>query len=443
MAPSQATEDYYKFLGIPQSAGKDAIRASYRKLALKYHPDRNPNNPQATAQFQLVRSGLTVNVTATTNADRMYPFQLEAAYSTLFDPERRRIYDLQYDSIKRTSATPDTSKNPPPPQADSSDHLYKLQIDKLDAAIQQLRNREDELAGQLSKARKECNESQMSLDRLQAVADMDAKEEANRNSWYGYFFSKQQSEEEKQARQRRMVDNRAARTVREAELNRLKTRVNTTQSLLDDLRRQILAKVMEKHRLQGQESKRQEAIRLAELRRQQAMQKEREERAREEADRRRREEQAERMRKAQEAEREWRAEEAERRRAQEAERIRRAQEARKHKEDLEEFFRQFQEDLPKNFNTGETHQGARQTKTSSERTQRGTGSRTGNSAPGRSAKAPEDRKSSCLHRSWWEKEEGRHECERCLDTTRRFAFRCPSCCMVACAGCRDILKRRF
>lgn len=54
MAPSQVTDDYYKILGITQSAGKDAIRASYKRLALKYHPDRNSNNPQATAQFQLV-----------------------------------------------------------------------------------------------------------------------------------------------------------------------------------------------------------------------------------------------------------------------------------------------------------------------------------------------------------------------------------------------------
>jgi curved DNA-binding protein CbpA len=54
MAPCQVTDDYYEILGVQQSAGKDAIRASYKRLALLHHPDRNPNNPKATAQFQLV-----------------------------------------------------------------------------------------------------------------------------------------------------------------------------------------------------------------------------------------------------------------------------------------------------------------------------------------------------------------------------------------------------
>ncbi|KAL6887406.1 hypothetical protein HDV57DRAFT_488740 [Trichoderma longibrachiatum] len=430
MAPSQATEDYYKFLGVPQTAGTDAIRASYRKLALKYHPDRNPNNPQATAQFQL----------------------LEAAYSTLFDPERRRIYDLQYESIKRNSAT-DTNKNPPPPQANSSepDQLYKTQMAKLEAAIQQLRNREDELARQLAKARADRDTSWRALERLQAVADMDAKEEANRNSWYGYFFSSRQSEEEKQVRQRRMVENRVARTVREAELKRLTSRVATAQSLVEDIQRRVQEKVSERHRLQMQETRRQQDARLAELRRQQAMQREKEERAREEAERRYKEELAERLRKAQEAERVWReqeaerrkAQEAERRRAQEAERLRRAQEARKYEEDWDDILRGFREDIRKKTSyTEEARQGTSQTKARGQRSQRGQGSNAGNSTGRQSTKAPEGRKSSCLHRSWWEKEDGRHECERCLDTTRRFAFRCPSCRMVACAGCRDILKRR-
>ncbi|KAL6876799.1 DnaJ domain-containing protein [Trichoderma novae-zelandiae] len=415
MVPSQVNDDYYQFLGLTQSAGKDAIRASYRRLALKYHPDRNPTDPQATAQFQ----------------------KLEAAYSTLSDPERRRAYDAQYAFLKRSTAASDTN---PPPQANNNDtesaQLYRLQIEKLEAAIQQLQSREAELSSQLFKARNECNISRVALLRLQAVADRDAGEEADRNSWYGYFFSRRQSEEEKQARQRRMVDNRAARTVREAELKRLNTFVTTTESLLDDLERRIRQKVIEKHRLQEQEMNRQEAIRLAELRRQQSMQREREAKAREAAESRRREEQAERFRKAQEAsERAWQA--------QEAERIRREQEIRKGEEELEEFLRKFREDmLNKSSKPREaTHPGS-QTKANGGRAQRGKGSRAGNTTGGQSARAPEGRTSSCLHRSWWAKEEGRHDCERCFDTTRRFAFRCPNCRMVACAPCRDSLKGR-
>ena len=63
--------DYYKILGIDKTATAKDIRAAYRKLARKYHPDLNPNNKDATKNFQ----------------------QINEANEVLSDPEKRKKYD--------------------------------------------------------------------------------------------------------------------------------------------------------------------------------------------------------------------------------------------------------------------------------------------------------------------------------------------------------------
>lgn len=64
-------EDYYKILGVDKSASADDIKKAYRKLALKYHPDRNPDNKAAEEKFK----------------------KLSEAYAVLSDKEKRQQYD--------------------------------------------------------------------------------------------------------------------------------------------------------------------------------------------------------------------------------------------------------------------------------------------------------------------------------------------------------------
>jgi molecular chaperone DnaJ len=64
-------QDYYEILGVQRNATDDVLKASYRKLALKYHPDRNPDDKAAEDKFK----------------------EAAEAYEVLRDPEKRGLYD--------------------------------------------------------------------------------------------------------------------------------------------------------------------------------------------------------------------------------------------------------------------------------------------------------------------------------------------------------------
>ena len=63
--------DYYKILGVDKSASQDDVKKAYKKLARKYHPDLNPNDPDAHRKFQ----------------------EINEANEVLSDPEKRKKYD--------------------------------------------------------------------------------------------------------------------------------------------------------------------------------------------------------------------------------------------------------------------------------------------------------------------------------------------------------------
>ena len=69
--PSTNFKDYYNILGVSRSSSADAIKKKFRKLALKYHPDRNPGDKKAEAKFK----------------------EITEAYEVLSDSEKRTKYD--------------------------------------------------------------------------------------------------------------------------------------------------------------------------------------------------------------------------------------------------------------------------------------------------------------------------------------------------------------
>ena len=66
-----SARDYYEVLGLPRTADEAAIKSAYRKLALKYHPDRNPDDKAAEERFK----------------------EAAEAYAVLADADKRGRYD--------------------------------------------------------------------------------------------------------------------------------------------------------------------------------------------------------------------------------------------------------------------------------------------------------------------------------------------------------------
>jgi len=81
-----AAKDFYQILGVSDSASQEAIKKAYRRLAKQYHPDANPNNPQAAERFK----------------------EISEAHSILADAEKRK----QYDQMRKLGAFDGFARRP-------------------------------------------------------------------------------------------------------------------------------------------------------------------------------------------------------------------------------------------------------------------------------------------------------------------------------------------
>ena len=66
-------KNYYEILGVDKKATQDEIKSAYRKLAMKYHPDRNKGSEEAAEKFK----------------------EINEANETLSDPQKRSAYDYE------------------------------------------------------------------------------------------------------------------------------------------------------------------------------------------------------------------------------------------------------------------------------------------------------------------------------------------------------------
>jgi hypothetical protein len=94
MGGSGRRQDHYQVLGVAPDAPDEVIKAAYRALAAKYHPDRNPGDRDAELKLK----------------------RLNAAIAVLGDPEKRRQYDELTQGPEHDEAAEASAAPPPPPQ---------------------------------------------------------------------------------------------------------------------------------------------------------------------------------------------------------------------------------------------------------------------------------------------------------------------------------------
>jgi hypothetical protein len=86
--------DLYRILEVEKSASQSDIKAAYRRLAKKYHPDKNPNNPKAEEMFK----------------------NIAAAYDVLGDERKKLEYDTRGIKVERDFSYADVNSTQAPPK---------------------------------------------------------------------------------------------------------------------------------------------------------------------------------------------------------------------------------------------------------------------------------------------------------------------------------------
>ncbi len=96
---SNNIKDYYYILGVARNASQDEIKKAYRKLSVKFHPDKNDGDKFFEERFK----------------------DINEAYETLVDATKRKIYD---DRLKDSNTTTETSYSSPPKKKPATQKLW-------------------------------------------------------------------------------------------------------------------------------------------------------------------------------------------------------------------------------------------------------------------------------------------------------------------------------
>ncbi|ESZ89996.1 hypothetical protein SBOR_9618 [Sclerotinia borealis F-4128] len=399
MAPVPITDDYYMVIEIAQTATREEVVQSYRRLAKKIHPDRNTSH-DATAAFQL----------------------LGKAYETLEDESKRRAYDLIYPSIPRSHSFPQATQTPRTQQSETLEEASKI------AALQKSKQ-ERAKRWQITKGFFDSSSSvlhveirrlEQQIKNLEVIMAAEVAKKAQENSWGTWLLSPiykkaEDTEEEKERKDRERQEIRIEKDMKERRLDMKRDDLKKKEILLKRGQEEVdAADLVDDRKLQDIRNKiwlrenkeREEKERLEREKRARERQEmerlEREKRARErqEIERVERELLAKIRKQEQQQQEKWRKEEAEALRKQE-------EEGRKRQKIFHDENRRYREKIP-HLNRPENF-----------------------SVPGTSQSST----SLCRHYGWWQKVQGRKACPKCSEVWT-YLLQCPSCKMEACPKCQ-------
>ncbi|KAF7507079.1 hypothetical protein GJ744_010892 [Endocarpon pusillum] len=395
MAPVPITEDYYMVLEVVQTAPPKLITQSYKRLALKLHPDRNAKH-DATEAFQL----------------------LGRAYETLKDESKRQAYDLIYPSITRSRPSPQPTQTPRPPPASTPPSEAPSEAAQI-AALQKSKQergarwwtKKSAFDSSIFELQRDIRRLEQEIKNLDSIVAAEAAEEAQRNSWGTWLLSPiykkaEDSEEEKARKDRERQERRIEKDMKERRLGLKKADLMKEESLLRKAKeevdaadlvdngkiRMIQARIWARETWERQERERVERERIAKIRKQKQEQREKRER-----------EPAEALRKQQAEERA-------------ADQKRQEEQARKWQKIIDDETKKRREqyahlNLPECFFTADGS--TRQASTS-----------------------------TCRHDGWWPKVQGRTACPECYEIWT-YLLQCPGCNMKACPRCQGAIRPRI
>ncbi|KAL1646712.1 hypothetical protein SLS61_007788 [Didymella pomorum] len=329
MAPSAITEDYYMILEVDPNAGLELIVRSYKRLALKLHPDRNSER-NATEAFQQVRQRkIQVDrfVDHCMTADSR---KLGRAYETLKDESERREYDLIYPFLKGKAASSQLTREPKTTSEPVSTASETAQIAVLRSFKQERATRwwtsMIMFDASISDAERAIRRLEQEINGLASIAAAEAAVEAKRNSWSTWLLSplytkaedseevkaekdraRQERRIERDMKERRVEAERAKLKATKADMEKSKTEIDDA-NVRDDMKIQQLLTIIQRkeawHRKEKEKAEREQRAR--EMRQQQEQQHRKE---REAAEARRQQQAAEllaKQRQEEEEARKWR-----------------------------------------------------------------------------------------------------------------------------------------